>query len=226
MNQDSHIIWHGRKLAGIVFDLDGTLTNSIQVYHDVFCDIAVQLGITMTRDELFGPMAEGLSPWDRAFPKDDPKREEKLKEYKRLARPSFEESLERVRPFSGIENVLALFHDKHLMMGLVTDSAKTSLKPLHTHAISHYFSAMITSDDGVPKKPEPDGLLECLRRMDISPENAVFIGDALIDVRAGKQAGTLTIGVLTGLASREQFEVEQPTALVDDVTQVPSVLNL
>lgn len=121
MNQDSHIIWHGRKLAGIVFDLDGTLTNSIQVYHDVFCDIAVQLGISMTRDELFGPMAEGLSPWDRAFPKDDPKREEKLKEYKRLARPSFEESLERVRPFSGIENVLALLHDK-VIIGVKGDA--------------------------------------------------------------------------------------------------------
>jgi HAD superfamily hydrolase (TIGR01509 family) len=216
----------GRKLMGIVFDLDGTLTNSIEVYHDVFIDIAARVGINMTRDQLFRPMAEGLDPWDRAFPKDDPNRAEKIQEYRRLSRPAFKESLKRVRPFSGIENVLALLHEKDLVMGLVTDSSKTSLETLHTHAISHYFSAMITRDDGIPRKPEPDGLLECLRRMEISPKNAVFIGDAIIDVQAGKKAGTLTIGVLTGLASRDQFEADPPTALVDDVTQIPSVLNL
>jgi HAD superfamily hydrolase (TIGR01509 family) len=125
-----------------------------------------------------------------------------------------------------VEQVLAELHSRGLKIGLVTDSPATSLDPLQSEEIIQYFSAMVTIDDGIPKKPEPDGLIECLCRMDTRAENAVFVGDALIDIRAGKKAGTLTIGVLTGLANRRQFESECPTALVEDVTQVPTVLNL
>lgn len=226
MNSDSGILWCERTVKGVVFDLDGTLTNSIQIYHEVFCEIAARLGIRMTRDELFTPLAEGMNPWRRAFPKEMPNREEKIREFKRVAHPSFAEALKQVRPYPGVDRVLSELHSRGLKIGLVTDSSKASLEPLRSGALTHYFSAMVTIDDGVPKKPEPDGLIECLHRMDIPAENAVFVGDALIDVRAGKEAGTLTIGVLTGLANRRQFEAESPTALVDDVTQVPAVLNL
>lgn len=226
MNSDSGILWHGRSVAGVVFDLDGTLTNSIQIYHEVFCEISARIGISMTRDELFMPLAEGMSPWNRAFPNDLPNREETIREFKRIAYPRFAEALKRVRPFPGVEQVLIDLYSRGVKLGLVTDSPAAALEVLHSEAMSHYFCAMVTIDDGVPKKPEPDGLVECLKRMDISAENAVFVGDALIDIRAGKEAGTLTIGVLTGLANRRQFESERPTALVDDVTQIPAALNL
>lgn len=226
MNIDSGIIWHGRSLRGIVFDLDGTLTNSIDVFHEVFSDVAGRLDIRISRDKLFTLLSEGMNPWDEALPEGTPNRSEKIEEYNRLAGPRFVASLERVSLLPGVTSLLADLHDRGFTLGLVTDSPKRSLKLLHSRSIAHYFSAMITTDDGVRKKPSPEGLLKCLDRMEISPSNAVFVGDALIDVRAGEQAGTLTIGVLTGLANRRQFEAEGPTALVEDVTQLPSALNL
>jgi phosphoglycolate phosphatase-like HAD superfamily hydrolase len=90
----------------------------------------------------------------------------------------------------------------------------------------HYFSGIITRDDGFPRKPAPEGLLQCVKAMGVPPEHAVIVGDTLLDVRAGKMAGTLTVGVLTGLAGRELLEAQNPTAVVDDAHAFLALLNM
>jgi len=84
----------------------------------------------------------------------------------------------------------------------------------------------MTHEDGFLPKPAPDGILECLRRMEIHPSNALNIGDSPLDIRAGKVAGTLTVGVLTGIGNRAQLEVEEPTAILERVTELLSLLEL
>ena len=84
----------------------------------------------------------------------------------------------------------------------------------------------MTREEGFPPKPAPDGTLECLRRMKVAPSHAITIGDTPLDVRAGKAAGTLTIGVLSGIGTREQLEAEKPTAIIKDISEVLSLLNL
>ena len=188
MNSHSDTIWHGRRLKGIVFDLDGTLTNSIDVYYDVFSEVAGRLDIHISRQTLFGLLAEGKDPWGEVLPVHTPERAQKIQEYKRLAGPKYAESLKRVHPLPGVPQLLAALHERKFALGLVTDSSEASLEPLRTYSIAHYFSAMITKGNDVPKKPNPKGLLKCLDRMEISRSEAVFVGDSVIDVKAGKEA--------------------------------------
>jgi HAD superfamily hydrolase (TIGR01509 family) len=218
--------WHGRRITGVVFDLDGTLTNSIEIYYQVFKETSRILGMRATRQEVLELLAEGIPFWDRVVPTNIPDREEKIQECKRLTIQGNKDSLHLVRPVPGLQEVLEELEEWGLTMGIVTDATAASLQPLHSHSLTRYFKAVITREDGLPQKPESDGILECLRRMGISPRNAFTVGDSLLDIRAGKDAGTLTIGVLSGLASRRQFQAEEPTALVGDVTQVLSVLNI
>jgi phosphoglycolate phosphatase-like HAD superfamily hydrolase len=86
--------------------------------------------------------------------------------------------------------------------------------------------AIITREDGFLLKPSPDAILECLRRMDVSADHAITVGDSPLDIRAGKTAGSLTIGVLSGIGSQAQLEAEAPTAIVKHVSQLLSLLNL
>jgi phosphoglycolate phosphatase-like HAD superfamily hydrolase len=62
--------------------------------------------------------------------------------------------------------------------------------------------------------------------MKVNPERVLAIGDSPLDILAGKEAGTLTIGVLSGIGSRLQLEAESPTAIADDLSQVLPILNL
>lgn len=218
--------WHGRSLKGVVFDLDGTLTDSIEIYYQVFKDTCVEMGITVTRKDVLAPLAEGIPFWDQVLPMGMPDRDEKIQLCKKLTRRRIQGALDSVQPVPGVKEVLEALSLHDVKIGLVTDSGEVSLRPLLSYSLMRYFAATVTRDDGFPRKPEPGGILECLRRMEISPHNALMVGDSLLDIRAGKDAGTLTIGVLSGLASRSQFQAEEPTALVEDVTQVLSVLNI
>jgi len=226
MGAKEGIDWEGRTLKGVVFDLDGTLTNSIEVYFEVFREVTGRVGIHVRREDVFGPLAEGRQFWDQAIPSDLPDRDERIEEAKRLMRPVFLKALHRVRPVPGAEAVLVALKKRGMVLGLVTDSRLSSIEALHAHDLSRFFKAMVTRDDGFPRKPDPAGILECLKQMGIDPSNAVTIGDTLLDIRAGKSAGTLTVGLLSGLASRGQLEGEAPTAILEDVTQIRSIFNL
>jgi HAD superfamily hydrolase (TIGR01509 family) len=223
---DCPLIWHERKVRGVIFDLDGTLTNSIEVYFTLFKEGLAAAGIDITRKEVLEPLSEGIGAWDHVIPMDLQDREDKIRQLKKRFRGDFMKALAQVKPLPEVDRVLEVLADRGIKLGLVTDSPVSSLRPLEENSLVDHFRAIITRDDGFPRKPAPDGILECLRRMGVSPDEAISIGDALLDVRAGRAAGTLTIGVMTGLASPRQFDAESPTALVDHVSDIPTILNL
>ena len=69
-------------------------------------------------------------------------------------------------------------------------------------------------------------MLECLRRMNVHPHQAVTVGDSPLDIRAGKESGALTVGVLSGIGSHDKLEAEKPTFIIEGVPQILSVLNV
>ena len=109
---------------------------------------------------------------------------------------------------------------KQVFDGIVVFLDKTG------NSLDHYFKAIVTREDGLKLKPSPDSILECLRRMEVDPAHALTVGDTPMDIQAGKAAGTFTIGVLTGIGNRQQLEAESPTAIIDGVAHILSVLNL
>ncbi len=225
MPASADLHWKGTVLKGIVFDLDGTLTDSNEVYYRLFRDATADAGIPVRREDVWEPLAEGLDLWDHAIPIDIPDRHKRIEQIKRTLAPVFREALRHVQPLPGVGEVLKALQERKLKLGLVTDSGRYALRPLEDRSLAHYFESIVTRDDGLPRKPQPDGILECLRTMDIDPGNAIIVGDSLLDIRAGRAAGTLTVGVLTGLASRRQLEAEAPTALVEDLTGLLTILD-
>lgn len=226
MTAESDLYWRGRRIDGVILDLDGTLTDSIDVYFRAFQETGREFGITFDRESVLRPLAEGEAPWNRAVLDDPTDAEEKMRQFKREARKRFTRTLDQVRPLHGVDGVLAALTARGLKLGVVTDSPAVSFKVLDDYSLSHYFSAMISQNDGVPRKPEPDGIILCLQAMGVSPSNAVTVGDSLLDIWAGRRAGTLTVGVLTGLATRSQFMKADPTAVVERVTDVLSLWGL
>ncbi len=218
--------WAGRKIEGIVFDVDGTLTDSIESYYEVFRQAMEQIGIPVKREEVLNPMAFGLPVWDWAIPKDIENREEKVQQCKKLIPEIFREVFTRVRPFAEIGDVLQTLAGRHIQLGVVTSSWTSAVRPLYDHSLAHYFKAFVTREDGFQLKPAPDSILECLRRLRVDPPGAITVGDTPLDIRAGKAAGTFTIGVLSGLGTREQLEAENPTLVIEGVWQISSILNL
>jgi len=222
----SGISWTGRRIEGIVFDVDGTLTDSVEAYYEVFREVTAQFGIQIRKEEVLEPMVTGSLIWNRILPEGLPNRDEKIKQFMKVIPRVYEEVFQNVHPFDGLESVLKGLGDRGIRLGVVTSAREVAVRPLYHHALSQYFMAIITREDGFLLKPAPDGILECLRRMEVSSDHAIIVGDSPLDIRAGKRAGSLTIGVLSGIGSQAQLEAEAPTAIVKHISQLLSLLNL
>jgi len=210
-----------KKVRGIIFDLDGTLIDSIGAYFEVFKKAAAQVDVTVRREDVLGPaIVEGPMMWQRAFPLHIADREEKIQRCFTLIPKYFKNAIEDVHPFSGVDKLLQALKKNKIKIGLVTSSWAASLRPIQKYSLSHYFDVIITREDGYPLKPSPVPILECLNRMNVDPDLAATVGDSPLDIRAGKGAGTLTFGVLTGIGSRQQLEAESPTDVLEKVTEI------
>jgi HAD superfamily hydrolase (TIGR01509 family) len=224
--ESSDISWFGRRIEGVIFDVDGTLTNSVEAYFELFREVTARFGIEIRKEDVLEPMATGALIWDYIIPQDFPDRDEKIKEFMDIVPQVYEEVFQHVYPFPGLEAVLKGLETRGVRLGALTSSRAGAVRPLQNCSLSHYFTVIMTREDGFPLKPAPEGILECLRRMNVQANHAIVIGDTPLDIRAGQAAGTLTIGVLSGIGSYRQLEVEAPTAIIKDVSELLSLLNL
>jgi phosphoglycolate phosphatase len=81
------------------------------------------------------------------------------------------------------------------------------------------FAAVVGGDDA-PRKPDPKGTLELIARLGGRAEDAVFVGDSLIDARTAAAAGIPFVAVTWGFGAREALIAERPAALVDRVEEL------
>ncbi|HYA40087.1 MAG TPA: HAD family hydrolase [Syntrophobacteraceae bacterium] len=226
LNGAGDVVWLGRRIDGIVFDVDGTLTDSIEAYYEIFRETCSRFGIQVARKDVLEPMVQGSNIWDRIIPHDLPDREEKLKQCNQAVGQVFLDVMRRTQPFPGLEEVLLHLRQNGLRLGIFTASWRPALLPMKESGLINHFAAVVTREDGYAVKPAPDGISACLRLMKVEPAHALSVGDSPLDIRAGKEAGTLTVGVLSGIATREQLEAEAPASIIEGVGQLTAVLGL
>jgi len=85
------------------------------------------------------------------------------------------------------------------------------------------FSTIIGGDLMPAKKPDPGGLLHILEEHKVRPEDALMIGDSLVDVETGKRAGIKTCGVTYGHAGRKALETAQADWIIDDLLELKQI---
>ena len=135
---------------------------------------------------------------------------------------------EGVKLIPGAKDVLMDISKLGLKLGLVTSTQmkflEDKLYPLKRAGIGNLFEAIITTDDVPERKPAADPLIECGKRLSVDLGRVLYAGDTCVDIRAGKAAGTITIGVLTGVDDYESLKSEQPDAILGSVAGLREIL--
>lgn len=216
----------GKGIDAIIFDMDGTLSDSIETYLYIVSKAAASVGLKFSREQVLASLANQAHIWDGLLPDDPPRREEIIKRISTVMMKIYTDVTPRVKVFPNLGQVLKRLKDYNIKMGVITGSLKLSLTPLYNSGLEHYFQVMISWDDGYPKKPAPDSMIACLKQMDTEPGRAIVVGDTPVDIIAGRKSGALTIGVLSGVATREMLEKEKPTAIVNWVGDIPALLRI
>jgi 2-phosphoglycolate phosphatase len=227
MNVDRMIAGKATDLKCVMFDLDGTLVDSIPGYFRLMEEILKTVGLPPVPKELVAEfMTDGLGVLEKMIPPELSHRKETLVQECIAVGRSISWSMfrDRVQVFEGVSALFELLRRKGILMAVVTSTEKAFIDkkmiPLERQGLLDALSAVIAIEDAPLRKPAPDPLLVCARRLGIAPAHAIYIGDSHVDIRAGKAAGMLTIGVLSGLDDRETLAKENPTLIMNSVADV------
>jgi HAD superfamily hydrolase (TIGR01662 family) len=211
----------------VIFDLDGTLLDTREIYYDIIDIVFEKLDFPrVPKEVLVEAAAEGEFNWDRVLPAGlTLRKEEVLLEVRAIleaiSAPLFRQ---RTKLISGADEILKSLRGAGSRIGVVTSSRKKHLG-MKMHAIKktgipELFDAIITPDDVQMKKPSPEPLYECAKRMGVSPGECVYVGDMRVDIKAGKSAGMKTVGVLTGFEDYDLLENEHPDLILETVASL------
>lgn len=109
-----------------------------------------------------------------------------------------------------------------LRLGVMTnDTESGALAHLETAGITAHFDFVAGFDSGHGAKPSPDPLLAFARSVGIAPARVAMVGDSAHDLLAGRAAGMLTIGVLTGPACAEEL-APLADVVLQDIGHIPA----
>ncbi len=126
--------------------------------------------------------------------------------------------------FAGVSELLK-DAKKRYKIAIVTSGSRADTKDLLTEFnILQYVDAFISADDVTATKPDPEGLQKILTELQVTPNEAVYIGDLPLDIKAGKNAGVQTIAITTGLVPKSDLEAEKPDKIVRHVTEISTLI--
>jgi pyrophosphatase PpaX len=203
------------KLQGVIFDLDGTLGNTLPVVFEAFQRTLLEfLGHHYTDREiraLFGPTEEGI--FQQLVP-------EQWQACLQTYLAAYDEiHAQYAHPFPGIEDALQLLKQCGVPLAIVTakghHSAAISLRHL---GLAHYFDAVETGTaEGAVK---PKFIRKVLARWGASSCQVAYIGDAAYDMEAAREAGVIPLGAAwAATADADRLNALSPLATfrsVDD----------
>lgn len=188
------------RLRAVLFDMDGTLLDSAPDFIAITQAMRAERGLPplpekTIRDVVSGGaramVATGFA-LDPEAPDFEPLRQEFLERYQNHCAVL-------TRPFDGIPELLEDIERARLRWGVVTNKPLRYAEPIMRDLGLAERSAVLVCPDHVSRsKPDPEMLLLACAKLGIQPAEALFIGDDLRDIEAGRAAGTRTAAVSYG----------------------------
>jgi pyrophosphatase PpaX len=207
----------------VVFDLDGTLVDSVELITVSFQHaIREVLGREMSREEATTWVGRPLREQMELF---DPEHADELVEVYREF--NHREHDRMLTLYDGILNLLAGLLKAGVKLGLVTSKSRyTTQMAFDLTGIESYFDATVCSDESSGNKPAPDPILTCLERLGVVVAEAAYVGDSPWDMQAAHAATVDAIAVTWGVFPAESLAAEKPDVLVHTIPELAEVLGI
>ncbi|HEV8447329.1 MAG TPA: HAD-IA family hydrolase [Gemmatimonadaceae bacterium] len=207
----------------ILFDLDGTLLDSIELILSSARYAFGKLGRECPSDEewLQGVGIPLFTMFGR-YARDDADKVALIAAYREH---QFANHDRLVRPYEGVRELLADLRSRGHELAVVTSKSEyLAMRGLAHVRLARFFDTIVGCDSTTRHKPDPAPVRLALHRLACDPSDAVFVGDSVHDVIAGNAAGVATIAALWGAFGRRDLEPGGPTAWAERVSEVAGLL--
>jgi beta-phosphoglucomutase family hydrolase len=178
----------------LIFDLDGTLSNSLPVHMATWNKVGETYGFKFDPQIMLEMTGRATIEFARHIVayyglSVDPEEIVKLKQ------KSFRDSAQLLEPVDEIIAIVKEYHGK-LPMAVGTGASRKSTEvQLNELGIARYFDVIVTADDVIRHKPNPDTFLKCAELMGVAPEKCQVFEDGVLGIEAAKKAGMMVTDV-------------------------------
>lgn len=210
----------GNEIRAAIFDLDGTLIDSYQAIYLGFHHAYTQMGLTpMSYEQVKRVVGLGLDHTFREL-----LGEERVPRAIFLFRKKYEEVFrENTRLLPEAREVLETLHGRGIRLAVATNKLGRFSREIFEHFGMENLFTMIVGDGDVPQnKPDPEMLQLAMEKMGVEKERTIFVGDSVIDIQTGKNAGVRVFAVPTGNTDRRDLENARPAVMLDRLSDLLS----
>jgi len=210
------------KVRGVIFDLDGTLIDSYQAIYLGFHHAYSEMGLSpLSYEQVQRAVGRGLGHTFREL-----LGEEKVPQALSLFRKKYEEIFRaHTHLLPDVREVVGGLQCRGIQLAVATNKLGRFSRAIFEHfGMEKMFAVILGDGDVSQNKPDPEMLYQAMDNMRLAKEETVFVGDSVIDIQAGKNAGVRVFAVPTGNTDRADLVKAQPTVIMNRLLDLLSLV--
>lgn len=207
------------KYNAILFDLDGTLLNTLEDLTDSCNAALASMGYpARTIDEVCRFVGNGVRKLiELAVP--DAKADV-VDECLARFHTFYDEKMEdKTRPYPGTVELLRSLREAGVKVGVVSNKYDGAVKRLCRRFFGDLTPVAIGEREGIRRKPAPDSALEAMRLLGVAAQETLYVGDSAVDIETAHNAGLLCLSVSWGFRTRAELEAAGADEIIDRADQ-------
>ena len=211
----------------VIFDLDGTLLNTIADLAHSTNYALNKLGYPTHEIEKYNFMVgNGIDKlFERALPEEEKSKENVLRVRKEFV-PYYDiHNADDSRPYPGIPELLSYLQDAGVQIAVASNKYQATTQKLVDHYFPEiHFTAVLGQREGVKVKPDPIIVSDILEIAKVAKEEALYVGDSGVDMQTAANAGVTACGVTWGFRPRTELEEFNPSYIADTAGEIKNLI--
>ena len=207
----------------VIFDLDGTLLNTIADLANSTNYALKVLGYPIHEPDKYNFMVgNGINKlFERALP-DGEKTEENVLRVRQEFVPYYDQhNADKSRPYPGVTELLETLQTAGMQLAVASNKYQAATEKLIAHYFPNIkFTAVFGQREGIPVKPDPIIVKEILQIAKVQEEETLYVGDSGVDMQTAIKAGVTSCGVTWGFRPRTELESFHPDHIVDNAEEI------
>ena len=215
------------KIKAVLFDLDGTLMNTLDDLADAVNFALDFFGFeTHSIDKYRYFVGNGIpnlimraTPENRRDATTLAAVKKKFYEYYNL------HSMKKTRPYSGIPETLAALKKAGIKTAVVTNKDDAAAKIIINGFFPNSFDFVFGASEDIPKKPDPTIVRIATEKLGVTADECVFVGDSCVDMETAGNSGIYSVGVTWGFRPKAELVEYGASSIVDTPEEIISVIK-
>lgn len=206
------------KYKAVIFDLDGTLLNTIDDIANSVNSVLEKSGFPVhSTEEIKYFVGTGFYNLIRLALPEKNRDDGTIKKLVEMLREEYNTRWNQyTKPYDGIAELLDELTKRNVKKAVLSNKADNFTKIIVAQLLPHWqFEVVWGERPDVPKKPDPTAALEIADMLNIPPDEFILLGDSSYDIQTGVAAGMFAVGALWGFRTADELKSAGADALIE-----------